>query len=1100
MRTNILADEHERYRIIREINTNFFVEAGAGSGKTTILVERMVAMIESGIPVDKICAITFTKAAANEFYERFQKRLSERMREPSEGYAESPAKLPAPTDLTKQRCAEALKNIDLCFLGTIDAFCNLLLSEYPSESRIPSNAAAYETEAMADEYSRQYGLMKSGHYGTAVQQDLGRFEKLFAYPAMARQAFINLMTKMMGVRHGSFHYGQEALAEEDFLSPQDKADCFRLYQFLRTHPEWKPAKDTADIRTAWDTLVNTELDPAEPIADQYQDVLQVLHDVSKAYRLIPDKAAMDREPWLYEWFEPKYNTRKKVPDIEYYTISERAGNLCRQLTDQAFCRAAAFAERCTGLLADQLREAGILTFFDYLYYLCQALQKDAAANNGRLIRQIRRKYEYYLIDEFQDTDPIQAQVFFYLSARELDPDWTKCLAWPGSLFIVGDPKQSIYRFKNADITSYKRVENLFRREGYDVVSLTANFRSLPQLCGWFNTAFRRILPENTDDQAAFEDIDAGRPPVPAEAFSGVFSYPVTVLETTKKGTVRKDDNAEQILEIINRLTNNEKYQIADRDADGKTTLRTIDYRDFMIITRTKAQISPISDLLTREGIACRVEGDMKLAECPALMSIMDIYAFIVNNDSKRHFAEMLKSACFGYSDEQLFAMMPDFCRLYSEPSGDDPAYIGTLRDLIRYQYHMAPSALLRRILDDLQIFAKTGTLNIEYVYYVLALLREEEAGGNIRSHREALAYLEEKRDTKNALERCAALTGDANRVHIANAHKVKGLQNRIVILAAPARRTDRKPASRTEYGEKPETWFFELPTGTFQSIKTTGYEDKKEAETVSAEAENDRLLYVAATRAEQVLIIGDLIHDGAQVPATWTTLLADRNCPDIFSVTDDSHGKRPQPESMSAAALYEEAAADCVLNDYENSGSYRLKAPSRLPQEEEEEPLPADEKPRRFKKDPALTGTLVHRLMELLVLSRDRLEMSALIDQVVREETADEDYYYHQLLERVYRQIHAGGYPQPEAPDDILSVLLSADAVHTELPFSYRDGQDIWSGTIDALYSTGGQWHIIDFKTDYEFKTHRTQLNAYIEAFRQLTGESADALIYHIPI
>ncbi|MBQ3273417.1 MAG: hypothetical protein IJH44_09310, partial [Solobacterium sp.] len=105
-----------------------------------------------------------------------------------------------------------------------------------------------------------------------------------------------------------------------------------------------------------------------------------------------------------------------------------------------------------------------------------------------------------------------------------------------------------------------------------------------------------------------------------------------------------------------------------------------------------------------------------------------------------------------------------------------------------------------------------------------------------------------------------------------------------------------------------------------------------------------------------------------------------------------------------------------------------------------------------------------------------------------------------QLLERVYRQIHAGGYPQPEAPDDILSVLLSADAVHTELPFSYRDGQDIWSGTIDALYSTGGQWHIIDFKTDYEFKTHRTQLNAYIEAFRQLTGESADALIYHIPI
>ncbi|MBR2830480.1 MAG: UvrD-helicase domain-containing protein, partial [Solobacterium sp.] len=236
MSMNRLADEHERYRIIREINTNFFVEAGAGSGKTTILVERMVAMIESGIPVDKICAITFTKAAANEFYERFQKRLSERMNEPTEGYVESPTKLPAPSDLSRYRCAEALKNIDLCFLGTIDAFCNLLLSEYPSESRIPSNAAAYETEAMADEYDHQYALMKSGHYGQAFQLELSRFEKLFGYPARARQVFIGLMTKMMGVRNGSFHYGQEEVSEEDFLSPKDKADFFRLYSFLRTHP------------------------------------------------------------------------------------------------------------------------------------------------------------------------------------------------------------------------------------------------------------------------------------------------------------------------------------------------------------------------------------------------------------------------------------------------------------------------------------------------------------------------------------------------------------------------------------------------------------------------------------------------------------------------------------------------------------------------------------------------------------------------------------------------------------------------------------------------------------------------------------------------
>ena len=76
-----MSDEQARRDIISNVNKNYFVEAGAGSGKTTILVERMVAMIEQGIPVEKICTITFTVAAANEFYERFQKRLSQRSKD-----------------------------------------------------------------------------------------------------------------------------------------------------------------------------------------------------------------------------------------------------------------------------------------------------------------------------------------------------------------------------------------------------------------------------------------------------------------------------------------------------------------------------------------------------------------------------------------------------------------------------------------------------------------------------------------------------------------------------------------------------------------------------------------------------------------------------------------------------------------------------------------------------------------------------------------------------------------------------------------------------------------------------------------------------------
>ena len=139
---NIEIDSNSRNRIVSETNKNFFVEAGAGSGKTTMLVSRMVAMVEQGKDISKICAITFTKAAAGEFYDRFQKMLIERSN-PDFVYRDEKraGQLPAPTEETRKYCAEALENIDLCFMGTIDSFCNMVLSEHPFDANIPSDSS-----------------------------------------------------------------------------------------------------------------------------------------------------------------------------------------------------------------------------------------------------------------------------------------------------------------------------------------------------------------------------------------------------------------------------------------------------------------------------------------------------------------------------------------------------------------------------------------------------------------------------------------------------------------------------------------------------------------------------------------------------------------------------------------------------------------------------------------------------------------------------------------------------------------------------------------------------------------------------------------------
>ncbi|MEK7370315.1 MAG: UvrD-helicase domain-containing protein, partial [candidate division NC10 bacterium] len=148
-----------------------------------------------------------------------------------------------------------------------------------------------------------------------------------------------------------------------------------------------------------------------------------------------------------------------------------------------------------------------------------ARQRAVALNSGdllesvaRLLRErpdvraaLQRKYRWLFVDEFQDTDPIQAEVFLLLAAEPgAGPDWTQAPLRPGALFIVGDPKQSIYRFRRADIDTYTRVKERIQATGGRVLELTASFRSVPVRCRWANEVIPAFFPEQaTREQPAF---------------------------------------------------------------------------------------------------------------------------------------------------------------------------------------------------------------------------------------------------------------------------------------------------------------------------------------------------------------------------------------------------------------------------------------------------------------------------------------------------------------------------------------------------------------------------------------------------------------------
>ena len=160
----------------------------------------------------------------------------------------------------------------------------------------------------------------------------------------------------------------------------------------------------------------------------------------------------------------------------------------------------------------------------------------------------------------------------------------------------------------------------------------------------------------------------------------------------------------------------------------------------------------------------------------------------------------------------------------------------------------------------------------------------------------------------------------------------------------------------------------------------------------------------------------------------------------------------------------------------------------------------------RRKRNPALIGTIVHRLMEMLVSSGNKIDLDKAVQEITWDYEA-EDAYYTDVLKSVGSTVRNGGFPQEaDVPQDILRELLSAEEVHCEVPFCYREPgtANLWHGVMDVLYKKDGRWHIVDYKTNADpsdlDEKYQEQMKAYIAAYREMTGEEADARVYHVEV
>src|SRR6516225_9305012 len=475
-----LADNVARRRIFSEFGTSFFVEAAAGTGKTSALVDRIVGLVRTGgSTLDRVVAVTFTEKAAGEMKLRLRSEIEEaRAREATE---------------ERDRLERALEHLELARIGTIHAFCGDLLHERPVEAGIdPLFEVASEEAAGA----------------LADEAFDGWFQRVLADPPEGVRRILRRRSGMQSPRE-QLRSAMQGLREH------------------RDFPErWR--RDPFDRKDAIDSLMDklAQLGGLAAVSSWPDDRLTC--NLAEIARFVEETARIEAVRGRdYDGLEAELRALSRVRSWSWKGAKRTTfGALSRDEVlarrDQAKLDLDAFIAASDADLAPLLHEALQAPIADYEVLKTKAGQldfldlliraRDLIRDEAGVRHELQQRFTHLFVDEFQDTDPLQAEILLLLAADDPDcTDWRAVHPVPGKLFLVGDPKQSIYRFRRADVAIYNEVKERLIGAGAELLYLTTSFRAPPSIQSFVNGAFAPAMTAGGDtSHAAYVRLQASR--------------------------------------------------------------------------------------------------------------------------------------------------------------------------------------------------------------------------------------------------------------------------------------------------------------------------------------------------------------------------------------------------------------------------------------------------------------------------------------------------------------------------------------------------------------------------------------------------------------
>jgi ATP-dependent exoDNAse (exonuclease V) beta subunit len=846
-------DQPARDLIANALDETLVVEAAAGTGKTTELVNRILRVLATGkaAEVRNIVAGTFTEKAAGELKLRLRQAL-ERTRSEASG-------------TVRDNLDRALANLEEAHVNTIHGFCAELLRERPVEARVdPLFRVLTEDQAarLFDEAFSRWIQQQLADPGEGVRR------------ALRRSVFAGYRPGPDAREDGPIDRLRRAaweLAEwRDFTAPWTRREFARetaierlveeLHEFAALTEGPSYARDFLYLDTAAARHLSQEIQAGRHADERndYDGWEARLVDLSRDRNV--SKARHGRGPG----YRPGV-TRARVVEA----VDTLRAHLDQFRLDADADLAALLQQELGGAVAryETLKaRSGALDFLDLLLKARDLLKNDAVVRRG-----FQARFTHIFVDEFQDTDPLQAEILLLLASSDpAETNWRHVTPIPGRLFIVGDPKQSIYRFRRADVGIYREVCERLVAGGATEVKLTTSFRAVPQLQACVNAAFAPIMTGDAFTlQASYVPLSPDRADVRTQPSIVALPVPEPYGQRNISAFAIERSLPDAVGGFVEWLLDSSRWSVTERAGEDPVPIASkhvcILFRRFLSFGDDVT--APYVRALEARGIPHVLVGGKTFHDREEVETIRAALAAIEWPDDELSVFATLRGALFAIGDEELLdwrRRRGAFHPFRVKEGAPEPiaSALRVLQRLHRRRNYVPVAETIQELLAETRahvglVLRPAGEQALANVLHVAELARQYEANGGI-SFRGFVDELRVAADTASAGE-APILEEGSDGVRMMTVHKAKGLEFPVVILADPTCKLSRAEAGR--WIDR-ENRMCALKIGGWAPIDLLLH-DGEEAARDRTEAE--RLAYVAATRARDVLVvpvIGDGVYEG----------------------------------------------------------------------------------------------------------------------------------------------------------------------------------------------------------------------------------------------